>query len=357
MGVKNGTRALAMLLVGAWLSGACASDGDPGRAETATPTATTAEATSPTGSTGSAPDAVAPRCYAVMTDAPGEIGLLMAGGFDNTGPPGAILSDVWSFAPGGDWTYVSRLQAEPGDLFAYDADADRAVHIDIAGRTTTFDPIEVGWEEIEAPGADLHGARVAYDTRSDLLIVFGGDAFTPTAFDTTWTIDVETGTWTEMSPTTRPQARTYFAMTYDEATDRVVVFGGFHGETELDDTWTYDVDADRWELISRHGGPGARGYAAMADDPTSDRVLLFGGSHGVIEEPLGDTWSLDLGTGEWTELRPGSAPGPRAWHVMATDSETGGIVLFGGGPTRSECTAETWLWDPATETWAQSVTE
>lgn len=83
-------------------------------------------------------------------------------------------------------------------------------------------------------------------------------------------------------------------------------------------------------------------------------MILFGGAEGVSEEPQGDTWALDVRTGEWTQLDPASAPSPRAWHVMTTDAETRQIVLFGGGPTRNECTAETWLFDPATDTWEQA---
>jgi hypothetical protein len=351
------------VVVGLCVAGACTSSGDADRAASVPTGSTSIGTTSPsvdtgttTGSTGSAtapPDAVVPRCYAAMTDAPGRIGVLLAGGFDNSGPPGAFLPEVWSFALRGDWTYVTRWEAEVGELMAYDRETDRAVYIDISGAAMTLDPDDARWEEVEAPGADLHGARVVYDSQSDLIIVFGGDAFTPTPFDTTWAIDVETETWTEMRPATRPAARTYFAMAYDEATDRVVVFGGFSGTAELGDTWTYDVDTDTWELVSSGGGPGARGYAAMADDPTSDRVVLFGGVRGASEEPLGDAWSFDLGTGEWTQLQSASAPSPRAWHAMATDSETDGIVLFGGGPTRSECTAETWILDPRDGTWTQ----
>jgi len=111
---------------------------------------------------------------------------------------------------------------------------------------------------------------MVYDAGSDRLVVFGGDAFTPTKFDDTWTVDPGTGAWMAMDAERRLPARTYFAMTCDEATDRVVVFGGYGaGDIELDDTWAYDLNTDTWELLSRHGGPGPRGYVAMADDPAA----------------------------------------------------------------------------------------
>ena len=195
---------------------------------------------------------------------------------------------------------------------------------------------------------------MAYDSESDRLITFGGFRPSSTVFDDTWAYDYESNTWTKMDPPTRPPARSHFAMTYDEASDRVVVFGGVDGfDDPFGDTWVYDHDTDTWELLSRHGGPDPRGYTAMADDPTGDRVILFGGAEGLSEEPQGDTWALDVGTGEWTELDPASVPSPRAFHMMATDAETGRIVLFGGGPALPECTAETWLFDPRDDTWSQ----
>ena len=39
---------------------------------------------------------------------------------------------------------------------------------------------------------------------------------------------------------------------------------------------------------------------------------------------------------------------------MARDADTGTIVLFGGGRTRDEATAETWLVNPAADTWEAS---
>lgn len=38
---------------------------------------------------------------------------------------------------------------------------------------------------------------------------------------------------------------------------------------------------------------------------------------------------------------------------MATDAESGTIVLFGGGPYREACTNETWIFDPAADAWSQ----
>jgi hypothetical protein len=92
----------------------------------------------------------------------------------------------------------------------------------------------------------------------------------------------------------------------------------------------------------------------MAYDPGTDRMILFGGVTGGQEEPLADTWAYDYDTNTWTELSPAMSPSARGWHALAYDPEAGAIVLFGGGRTRDEATAETWLYDPATGAWAKT---
>lgn len=347
--VRRATPPLILVLV---VFAVSCSGGGSGQAATATATGTAPAGaiSEPSPGTDTAPAA---RTDAGMADAPGNAGVLLFGGFE----PPTFLPDVWGFAPEDGWTRVSPATeaiSQPGEVFGYDIQSKRAVFVEEHGSTWAFDASTRAWEDRrpdESPPA--HGARMAYDSESDRLIVFGGFRPSPRVFDDTWAYDYESNTWTKMDPPTRPPARSHFAMAYDEASDRVVIFGGVDEWDEpFGDTWAYDYDTDTWELLSRHGGPDPRGFTAMADDPTGDRVILFGGGD-MGQEPQGDTWALDVGTGEWTELDPTPAPSPRARHAMATDAESGTIVLFGGGDGISAPTNETWVFDPATDTWGQ----
>jgi N-acetylneuraminic acid mutarotase len=133
----------------------------------------------------------------------------------------------------------------------------------------------------------------------------------------------------------------------------VILFGGSAALGATGDTWAYDLDTDTWTRVARGGGgPEPRAYAAMAYDRQTDRVILFGGVTGSLEEPLADTWAFDLETTTWTRL-DAAGPSARGWHVMAADAETGTIVLFGGGPSREACTDETWIFDPRAGTWTE----
>ena len=92
----------------------------------------------------------------------------------------------------------------------------------------------------------------------------------------------------------------------------------------------------------------------MAYDPTSDRIVLFGGAAGPQdrETPFADTWTYDYETNTWTELTLQPAPSARGWHAMAYDAPSGMIVLFGGGVDRDHPLADTWVFDPARRVWS-----
>jgi hypothetical protein len=283
-----------------------------------------------------------------MTDAPGDIGVLLFGGWSE--PTGETeWQGASAFRPDGGWTGLAEAEPQPGDAFAFDGGAGRAVFLEVDGGTWALDPVAATWERLRHDAPPAHGSRMVYDAGSDRLVAFGSDEFGP-LFDATWTLDRQRGRWIEMAPELRPEPRSYFAMTYDERSDRVIVFGGADDTGALGDTWSYDLDTDTWTRLSKGGGPEPRSYAAMAYDRRSDRAILFGGVTGPAEEPLGDTWAFDTETGSWTELDV-EGPSPRGWHVMAADAETGTIVLFGGGPSREGCTDETWIFDPREESW------
>ena len=72
-----------------------------------------------------------------------------------------------------------------------------------------------------------------------------------------------------------------------------------------------------------------RTYAAMAYDSARDRLVLFGGSG------LNDTWEFD-GNG-WTNVTPANGNPEGRWrHGMAYDASRRRVVMFGGetGPRR-----------------------
>src|SRR2546430_11180716 len=84
-------------------------------------------------------------------------------------------------------------------------------------------------------------------------------------------------TWVRLSPATSPPARSYLAMTYDPASGKVIMFGGFDGTGYLNDTWTFDGTS--WSRVQTSVSPPARAGSQMAYDATTQKVVLFGGEN------------------------------------------------------------------------------
>ena len=183
-------------------------------------------------------------------------------------------------------------------------------------------------------------ASIANDPHSGHVVLFGGQVVTPRQhLQDTWIWGGTT--WTPLSLTTKPLARAAAAMASDPASGRIVLFGGEATDRAiLIDTWTFDGSS--WTLQHPSVSPPPREKAAMATDPTTGHVVLFGGSdaNGVL---LGDTWTWD--GSNWAHQSPLTSPTRREGATMATDAASGHVVLFGGSGPNGSLLAGTWTWD------------
>ena len=131
-------------------------------------------------------------------------------------------------------------------------------------------------------------------------------------------------------------------MAYDPATGTVVLFGGFGGSglgRDFADTWTWN--GTTWTRQHPAASPPARYGAAMAYDPATATVVLFGGGGTTSGSDTADTWTWDGTT--WTRQHPAVHPSARFDPAMAHDAATGTVVLFGGG-NRGNLFGDTWTW-------------
>jgi N-acetylneuraminic acid mutarotase len=198
-----------------------------------------------------------------------------------------------------------------------------------------YDPAANTWTESEA-GADARPVRrdpvVVHVPSAGLVILFGGYDGSTVRNDT-WAYDPAANTWTELHPTgAAPSARALHAMICDTARGRVMLFGGMDEANQvLNDLWTYDLAANTWTELEPAGAvPSARVGHSMTYDPESGKILLFGGMD-ETNGNLNDLWVYDPAANTWTELEPaGEVPLARDAHAMAYNPESGKIILFGG---------------------------
>jgi hypothetical protein len=132
--------------------------------------------------------------------------------------------------------------------------------------------------------------------------------------------------WVELDPADPPPRRSDYAVTYDAARQRHVLFGGqvysVTDATVLGDTW--ELVGGAWAQVDTGsvGGPGPRYDASIGYDPDRGLVVLFGGwtRVGRNQVRLTDTWILDGST--WTEVGVSEAPpdtaglGPLQWNPV-----------------------------------------
>lgn len=99
-------------------------------------------------------------------------------------------------------------------------------------------------------------------------------------------------------------------------------------------------------VVGESGTPPARCCAAMAYDPETSQVIMFGGLG--TQGDFGDTW-VWTGTG-WIRPHLALSPHSRDGASMVYDQRLHGLVLIGGspnapvGPSERADLAATWLW-------------
>ena len=198
-----------------------------------------------------------------------------------------------------------------------------------------YDPAANTWTQLEA-GSDIPSLRrdhaMVYVPSLGQVILFGGCEGL-TSYDDTWAYDPAANIWTELHPAGDvPCARVCHTMVYDPGSGKVILFGGGdEANTAMNDLWAYDPAENVWAELHPAGDvPCARLGQAMVYNPASGKVILFGGMDQAMNN-LNDLWAYDPAANTWTELQPvGDVPPARDSHAIACDPASGKVILFGG---------------------------
>jgi len=334
------TAAGAVGLAGAQLIGCGDGDGTP--SPTATSSTATAAATATPGALGwrkLAPAGMLPparRDHSLTTD--GER-LVVYGGRSG----GQTLDDAWAFdLTSNAWREIRADDAPPGRFGHNAVTVDRSVMIfGGQGEGGFFNdlwlltPTLAQWAYIptqDAPPAARYGAAAALEADGRLLVTHG---FTNQGrFDDTWEFAVLDNFWTEISPQgARPIERCLVRAVWDAGRERLIMFGGQTTATPfLGDTWA--LTPEGWIELTPELSPSPRNFYAMVYDEAASRALLFGGN--TEDGLVNDLWAFDSASNLWAQLAvAGEAPSPRAGHD-ATIATGGAVYLFGGSDGSSE---------------------
>ncbi|HYL41835.1 MAG TPA: protein kinase [Ktedonobacteraceae bacterium] len=187
-----------------------------------------------------------------------------------------------------------------------------------------------------APTTKRAGHSMVWDTRDDLLLVFGGIDNKDHVLNDLWAYNPNSGAWNQLSqatPTpapgscgTVPAPRLNAAMVWDSTDQQILLYGGTdnHGNY-FGDLWSFNTATQVWTLLQCSSNPGARSSNAVWDG--QHMLLLDGVNAGGL---LKDFWSYTPGSsGGWQKL--GDAPmGPRLSQTMVWDTNDSRLYVFGG---------------------------
>jgi N-acetylneuraminic acid mutarotase len=219
-----------------------------------------------------------------------------------------------------------------------------------AGETWVYDYPKNEWTQMETAEGPfgIQGTQMVYNTAADRIILFGGwyvgEGPKKGASSETWVYDLNSNTWTEMSPEVSPPGRKDHAMAYDAESDRVILWGG-GGTSPIDvgGVWTYDLNTDTWVELESNDMPSPIKGAAMVYDALNDRILLYFHK---------EFWAYDYDKDQWRLLSDSPDPLWLLWHSLVYDSSNDLILNFGGTSKRGYAT-RSWVYDPKLDEWSE----
>ena len=280
-----------------------------------------------------------PRSNAAAVYDPVDHRLVVFGGLIS----GGDTNDVWALdLDGNTWTELTPgIGPTPATRWSHNAVYDPGAHQMLvwSGRHLSeffndvwaFDLTQHTWRELSAnPRPNRrYGTAAIFDPLAGLLVNFAG--FTDAGrFDDTWTFDPAALTWRDISNDPRPGARCLHTASYDPRAQRMLIFGGQRGSSALGDLWSLDLTTNTWTELTPDSGPEGRTFPASIYDPLSHRFVIFGGAEagggGVKRD---EVWAFDLAQETWALVQPAGTP-PAAGAYITGENR---VLYFGGAAT------------------------
>lgn len=121
-----------------------------------------------------------------------------------------------------------------------------------------FDVVDRVWSEAATTGDTPTGREdptYFWDAERDRLTLFSGrnDNDQRVLFDDGYELDLVTGEWAQLATELMPPARWRASVAVDATGDRGYMFGGwrdFGGRDAFNDTWSYDLESRTWTQVS-----------------------------------------------------------------------------------------------------------
>jgi hypothetical protein len=234
--------------------------------------------------------------------------------FPPTSPPGACCvdgSNAYDASSG-------KLVRFPGGSLGHGYQWSRGVHLKESA-VWLYDLSIDTWTNMRPPpyrlpekySRDVVGglcSGATYDPVHELVLTFGGQG-AGGGKNALFAYDSHANALHQLRAENPPPERDGMGIAYDTRRDRLVVFGGQY----LTDarTWLYDLRTNRWEAHDLEPHPPA---AKVTEHYSTIPRMAYDSIHGVIlcvawlGEEAHETWTLDVGEMRWTKMSPEAEP-------------------------------------------------
>jgi len=191
--------------------------------------------------------------------------------------------------------------------------------------------IEIGADALDAEPTPRVLTTPAYDKKTGLYVLFGGDHFDYLTNDT-WVFDPDERKWFQKHPASAPDPRAHHDIqAAGDGTIRISKGYMYKGAGYVHvgkDVWTYDIEKNTWSTASKMQSfaPDMRSYRGGSLHPS---YFLAGPKPNAAEH---EKKLADLPVNEWVPMKPPRVrAGHRPWGTKALATDYDLIVDWNGG--------------------------
>lgn len=205
------------------------------------------------------------------------------------------------------------------------------------------------WEQITLDNlimpAEIQGHSLHYVGNNQIILL--GDDYNHFFFQY-WNYNFVSQNWVQKNPYVKPIGNWSMCQIRQ---NQMLLFGCDIGNSHSE-TWLYNISNEKWNQIYQKIKPETRTNHKICNLNTN-KVLLYGGIVARKEEPLTDTWILDLNTLKWEKLDIKYFPFVNYGFSLINNKDNQ-VLLYGGKYSKGSISDLTWIYDYTQNTWSIS---